>query len=285
MPIDSIATRQAWINHKRRQAIAQYEQTWQNLTQDWQVDSSQDAAWLTYSANYLLRTAGIRWALDPFSLYTRLGGGVQPPFAQDLAKLQLVVLSHAHNDHFDPELLSGIANLPLIWVVPDFMRSHLNTICSLPGERVMTPQPGVPMTFGALMLTPFNALHIRGKNGVPEIGYLAEFNGKRWLFPGDTRNYDFSALPDFGRLDGVFAHLWLGKAEAAEQASSQMENFCRFFAAFDTRRLVITHLYELDRDARDCWIRSHYTTVKRRLVQLKPQLEVSCALMGQKICL
>ena len=62
------------------------------------------------------------------------------------------------------------------------------------------------------MLTPFDGLHIHGEHGVPAMGYLAEFSKKRWLFPGDTREFDFSKLPDFGELDDVIGHLWLGKA-------------------------------------------------------------------------
>jgi hypothetical protein len=46
------------------------------------------------------------------------------------------------------------------------------------------------------------------------MGYLLEFNGKRWLFPGDTRSYDASLLQSFGPLEGHFAHLWLSRTGA-----------------------------------------------------------------------
>lgn len=271
--------RQTYLNRRKRKAVIDYPLTWQTVIRDWQTESSHATAWLTYSANYLFNTAGIRWALDPFSLFTRIGGGPQPNFAADLARLQLVVLSHQHSDHFDPQLLSALAPLNLTWIVPEFM------LDSIPAVNVLVPQIGVPLRFDGLTLTPLKALHFRKGNGVPELGYLAEFEGKRWLFPGDTRSFDFYDLPDFGKLDGVFAHLWLGKAQALSPTPPLLDEFVQFFASFKARRIVLTHLYELGRDAHDTWTWGHYLQVKRRLQHTSPEMAVSAACMGSKVIL
>jgi hypothetical protein len=98
-----------------------------------------------------------------------------------------------------------------------------------------------------------------------------------------VRNYNPRLIPDFGPLDGVFAHLWLGRGAALLAEPPQMEAFCNFFASLPARRLVVTHLYELGRQAEDYWDERHYARVAARLRQLNPALKVEHALMGQSL--
>lgn len=282
MAADSTTRQEKIVTHRIDLVKAGYPHLWQKIVDDWQSESSVDAAWLTYSANYLLRTAGVRWALDPYYLFSRISGGIPPDFARDLARLQIVVLTHAHNDHFDRDLLAGIRSLPITWVIPDFMRAAVDRAAGIPPERVISLQPGSPIRFGPLTLVPFNGLHIHGKNGVPAMGYLAEFNGKRWLFPGDVRSYCSDHLPDFGDLDGAFAHLWLGKGCALELSPPLLDEFCRFFASLRPRRLVVTHLQEWGRRPEDFWDLHHFQLAQVELARVAPDVAVGVALTGQR---
>ena len=54
------------------------------MVAEWQAAES-DAAWLTYSANYLFHTAGVHWSLDPLSLFSRLSLPNLMNFTKDLA--------------------------------------------------------------------------------------------------------------------------------------------------------------------------------------------------------
>lgn len=283
MLTDPATRHRAVIDGKIRAANRQYPSLWKKFTRDWRADDPQDALWLTFSANYLLRTAGVRWALDPFSLLTRTGGADQPEFARDLASLQLVALTHAHADHFDANLLAAIADLPICWLIPGFMLERVLQIADIPAERILIPQIGESLRFGALTLTPFEGLHIHAEGGLPEMGYLAEFSGKRWLFPGDTRVYDAQRLPGFGSLDGVLAHLWLGKACALMDTPPLLDDFCRFFAGLVARRIVITHLEELGREPEDFWTRRHSRLVSGWLANIAPAASVSSALTGHRL--
>lgn len=276
--------RQAEIDIKKENARATYPSLWRNLILEWQ-SAKLDAAWLTYAANYLFFTAGLRWALDPFSLYTRIGAAEQPDFPSDLSMLELVVLSHTHNDHLDPNLIKAISELPITWVIPEFMLGRVNEITRLHTERVLIPQPGLSLRFGNLTLTPFQGLHMHAGGGVPEMGYLAEFSGKRWLFPGDTRSFDLSKLPHFGRLDGVFAHLWLGKAQACAAHPTQLEHFCHFFAGLGADRILISHMQDFGRDADDFWDKSHFRWAAECLNEIDAKLIVAAAFMGELITL
>lgn len=263
---------------------ANYTALWAKLVAEWRSENSVDKAWLTYSANYLLYTAGVKWAIDPFALSSRVEGVPQPDYARDLQGLELVVLTHEHNDHLDRNLVNAVKDLPINWVIPGFLEQATIDAFQLPRERVITPVNGRPIQYRHLTLTPFNALHFRGVHGVPETGYLAEFNHKRWLFPGDTRTYDRSALPEFGDLDGAVAHLWLGKTAAQNFPPRLLEDFCAFFAGFKARRLVITHLYEHGRDASDLWTLEHFAKVQEYL-QRKHGCVPEAALTGASIAL
>ena len=270
------------LDRQRLEAIRGYSDLWIRITSEWNYGQS-DKLWLTYSANYLLNTAGVKWAIDPYSLFTRVGGGEQPDFLKDLKNLQLVVLTHNHSDHLDLNLIAALSELPIRWVIPEFMLEKVRTVVNLSNENIIIPEILKPIFIDNLTLTPFEGLHIHGSNGVPSMGYLAEFSKRRWLFPGDTRTYDFSRLPEFGELTGVVGHLWLGKAEALDQNPSKLDEFCQFYSRFRTQNLIITHLREFGRIAEEFWDIHNFETVKDEIHRLSPELDIISALMGDRV--
>ncbi len=265
------------------QAKAGYSAAWEKMIGEWKSTEAGEYAWLTYSANYLLHTAGVRWALDPVALSSRFPTMKSPDYAGDLGSLQVIVLSHVHNDHLDLDLISALKELPLLWVIPEFMIDLVIKNAAIPSRRIISPKPGSRINIKGLTLTPFEGLHIHDQGGVPEMGYLAEFSGYRWLFPGDTRQYDASQLPEFGRLDGVFAHLWLGKAGAWKDPPPLINEFCHFFSAFASKRLVITHLNEYGRDEKDIWGENHFHSVVQEFKKSAPSLQIEMGLTGNRI--
>jgi hypothetical protein len=273
------------ISYLKQQAAKNYPFLWRQMIEEWKSDSAVDSLWVTYSANYLLNLGGFRWAIDPFSLFTRIGGGEQPNFASDLEDLKLVVLTHAHNDHLDLNLIKAIQDLDIQWVIPRFMLDKIKQSADIEDSKIIIPKSGKLINLENLKLTPFEALHFRGDSGVEEMGYLVEFDGMRWLFPGDTRSYDFEKLPDFGKLDGVIAHLWLGKAEAMMDMPSLLMDFCSFFTKFQTNQIIVAHLYEYGREREDFWGFHHFQMVKTKIHQITPDVKLSAALMGERILL
>ncbi len=286
MLIRSFEQQQAWIAEQRNRAIDSYPQLWQTIVKNWSAKDTENSLWLMYAANYLLKTADVHWAIDPYSLFSRVG--VQPAmdYASTLASLELIVLTHWHSDHFDNELLATLGELPITWVIPEFMQSGIEKILPLHQLKVITPQALTPIYFKNLTLTPFKGLHFHGDcNGVPEMGYLFEFNDKRWLCPGDTRSYRPELLPDFGKLDGVLAHCWLGKAAALNPDTLEIINFCQFYSSMDTNKIVVTHLNEFGRDSDDLWTLDHFNLVKQCLQAGSERRVVVPALMGDQIIL
>ena len=275
---------QAKITRLAASAVEGYPALWHQMVAEWQAAES-DAAWLTYSANYLFHTAGVHWSLDPLSLFSRLSLPNLMNFTKDLAALDAVVLSHRHADHLDLELLSKLVDLPMTWIVPDFMLEVLHAIFPEKTPKIIVPRAGVPIQIKDLALIPFEGLHFRDGNGVPEMGYLAEFSGKRWAFPGDTRAFPRGGLTGLGSLDGIFAHLWLGKRRALQETPAILDEFCRFFMEPAPHRLVITHMHELARDPDDFWEISHFLQVEAKCHELNPEVQVEPVWMGMSVAL
>jgi hypothetical protein len=126
------------LAYQRKKAKEEYPKLWDRMISEWK-SSQKDRFWLTYSANYLLHTAGVKWAIDPYSLFTRVGGGEQPTFSDDLNTLQLVVLTHSQSDHLDLNLIAAIQDLPIYWVIPEFLLAKVNAFIDLPSERMIVP--------------------------------------------------------------------------------------------------------------------------------------------------
>jgi len=280
MPDNASVDIQALIESAREQ----YPALWRKTIADWSVDSSEDAAWLIYAASYLLRTAGVYWAIDPFVLSSRVKGVDAPNFLSDLAPLELVLLTHVHNDHFDLNLIRAIAALPICWVVPDFMLEKVQA-AGVTRSNIRVPQAGEVIRHKVLEITPFDGQHIRGRAGVPEMGYAVSCEGKNWVFPGDTRVYDDRLFPRFGKVDALFAHLWLGKAQASAQPPPLLNEFCEFVAAQQPQRVVVTHLYELGRNIDELWHQGHYAQVEQLLRASHPGIKVEMAVTGTKVVL
>ena len=270
------------INLKIARARAEYPALWRRLIREWREVEIGNKAWLMYAANYLFYSDGVRWAMDTFSLSTRIGGVPQPDFAADLDKLELVLLTHIHNDHLDMNVIKAIAGLPIQWIVPEFMLDKvLGT--GVPRKNITIPEYGKSIPFKGMLITPFAGQHIHGRYGVPESGYLVECGEKRWLFPGDTRVYDAGNLPEFGSVDVVFAHVWLGKAQADLPIPPLLEEFCQYTLDCKAKRIILTHLEELGRDQKDLWDERHVGMIKHKIEEMRGFGRVEAYSLGEII--
>lgn len=277
------------INQRRGEIITRYLALWARMIDEWRTASHEDQAWLMYSANYLLRTAGVPWAIDPFTLQSRLPDAPTVHAAHDLSGLLFVLLTHSHADHLDIPLIHALRDAPIQWVVPEALLPIVIGDAGLPIERIILPQPGIALTLHGINILPFDGLHWehtpQGLKGVPAMGYCVAFNKKRWLFPGDTRTYDAHQLPSFGALDGLFAHVWLGRSSALLDKPPLLEAFCHFCLNLNPRRVVVTHLEEFGRTPDNYWTVAHFHQVKVRFQEITRPSDVSHALLGDGVFL
>lgn len=274
------------LDTRRLEAARTYLNRWTGMLFEWSSPVPGDRAWLMHAANYLFRTSGLRWTLDPLTLHHRLSSAPAVDVSA-LAALDYVVLTHRHTDHIDPALLAALCDFSARWIVPEALLTQVRTL-GLPPEKLIIARPLEPLCLGALTLTPFEGRHFEaddtrpgGIRGVPATGYLAEFSGKRWLFPGDTRTYDASLLPSFGCVDGLFAHLWLGRGQALAPVPPRLDEFGQFCLDLQPGRIVLTHLNEWGRPEKELWTEHHARLVMDWFTFHAPCVPVQSALMGE----
>jgi hypothetical protein len=285
------------VERLRKQAVARYPDLWERITGEWQAEGEADCAWLPYSANYLLRTGHVRWAIDPLTLRWRVPEAEPVPILRDLASLSFVWLTHRHADHLDLDLVRRLQGLPIRWFVPETLRPRLIAEAGLGRGKVEVARPDVLLEIDGIRITPFQGLHFERREGaedggglvrnrgVPSLGLLAEFNSKRWLFPGDTRTYNASLLPRMGDVNGLFAHVWLGRGSGQAEEPPLREAFCRFYLDLCPRRILLTHLEEFGRGGADFWGEGQAEGVRKCLSELDPSVLVEQAKMGDRVLL
>ena len=283
--MDRFSEKQEQINKHRLEAIQLYPALWSNLIAEWSTPDPQDRVWLTYSANYLFRTNNVRWAIDPLTLHWRIEAAPNVDVAHDLSPLSLVLLTHGHKDHLDLDVLFALRDLPITWVVPEFLLARVTQQAGLRRENIVVPSALTPIELEVIRILPFDGLHWETLSdgnfkGVPAMGYLIECNGKRWLFPGDTRTYTASQLPAFDPVDVAFAHLWLGRGSALMNEPPLLDAFCRFFLDLNPRRVILTHLSEFGRNAGDYWDDVHVRLVCSRFQDISTNISIDPLGMG-----
>jgi hypothetical protein len=284
--MDRFSEAQEKILRHGMEASDLYPAHWKKMIAEWNTPDPQNRVWLTYSANYIFRTNNVRWAIDPLTLHWRLKSSPRVDVARELHNLSFVLLTHAHKDHLDFDLLSALKQYPIKWVVPEFMLLDVVAQAGLSTENIIVPTPLSSFELQGISILPFNGLHWESAQdgtlkGVPALGYLVECNGRRWLFPGDTRTYNSAQLPAFPAVDVVFAHLWLGRGSALDESPPLLDAFCRFHLDSGARQIILTHLRELGRDANDYWDDGHVDLVRIKLQELSADVPVSHLLMGE----
>jgi L-ascorbate 6-phosphate lactonase len=155
-------------------------------------------AWWLSGTGFVLKTSqGTQLYIDPYfsdcvSQIFGVARAVPPPVAALDAQPDLVVATHWHEDHLDPEGLPILAkHTSTLFLGPPSCRSRLLG-WRVPAERVTALAEGQTYTFRDIQITAVPARHLPGIPGweVPDaIGLLIETEGLRIYHTGDTE-YD-----------------------------------------------------------------------------------------------
>ena len=114
--MDRFTRNQREIDWRAAEVIAAYPVIWSQMIDDWRQPSLENRAWLMYSVNYLLRSANVRWTMDPLRLKHRLPDAPEMP-VDALKDLDFILLTQQHGNHLDLDLLHGLQDFPILWVV------------------------------------------------------------------------------------------------------------------------------------------------------------------------
>lgn len=279
------------IEEIKQRSIREYQSKYRQIIDQWN-EEGEDAFWLMYAANYLFRWGGLRWIVDPLTLAARTEADDPSQPDMDFGKADLVILTHRHADHLDKKLLKEIARKDLLWIIPEFLLDELKGIVDKGKNRVIIPKEGEPIEISGLSILPIEGSHWENElvrngqvvlRGVPSFSYLFTANHKNWFLPGDTRTYDITRIPAVGELDGLIAHLWLGRKSALKVNPPLLQSFCEYFLAFKTKQIVISHLFEWGREDADLWQEYHARMVVEKMIELDPSRQYDIVLTGQKV--
>ena len=163
-----------------------------------QVPPGSVMAWWLSGTGFVLKTpAGTQIYIDPYftDCVSQIFGvhrAAPPPIAVEEAQPDLVIATHWHEDHLDPEGLPLLARRSATqFLCPPTCRSRLLGWL-VPGERITAISEGQTHTFRDVNITAVAARHQAGIPGweVPDaIGLLIEAEGLRLYHTGDTE-YD-----------------------------------------------------------------------------------------------
>jgi L-ascorbate metabolism protein UlaG (beta-lactamase superfamily) len=131
----------------------------------------------------------------------------------------ILLISHAHADHFAPELYQGPL-LSMKIVAPPAVAP------ALPGAQA--PEPGRPARFGEIEILAYATPHGTPQGGgIAHYSYLVTWRGRKVYFTGDTESNE--NLLAMRGLDVAFVTPWLlaGLAESGKR--------------IDARKVVVYH--------------------------------------------
>lgn len=250
----------------REDLLANYTKRWRSMIHGWQASRKNNAVWLMYAANYLFNTRGLMWAVDPVLLSNRVPEAPMLDVQKDLYDLDFILLTHAHIDHVDTALWLQLKTLPCHWIVPEHMETFFKGVAGVKETHYSVAVSGKKISIAGIGITPFDAPHFEhratgGINYVDSTGYYIETADGTYLLPGDIRTYDPDYIRPFTDVSAVFAHVFLGRSAALDPNPPLVDAFVDFYLSNHPKKIVLTHLYELGREPRDCWLYSHAQNV------------------------
>lgn len=151
-----------------------------------------------YNQGFLLRTSARTFAVDV------KWEGTAEEAAQIAAAVDAFFLSHPHKDHYSDVLMSALADAGKTVVLP----SDVVPESCWDGKRVVEEVLAEPQDFCGIA-----AVVVRGDQGegVPNNGYLLEFDGWRVLLPGENSHEELDeAFSSYAAPDLLLFPSWNG---------------------------------------------------------------------------
>ena len=241
---------------------------------------------LIHSTSYLFNTNGYRWGMDLAFRNARKLAETPKKCAELLGNLDLMIISHGHNDHFEKSTVKALAKTDVEWVIPDFLyESALE--CGIVPNRIHVAKENEELQIGKLTVLPFKGRHFRpdtGK-GIEEYGYyVTAKDAPSLVFPVDVRDFSLERLQGIPKADYCFAHVWLGDKSGLKDDYSPIDRkFAEFMLKLSDKNIFLAHLYENGRKDEDMWRECHAEIIKSRIAELSPATRVTVPKCGEVI--
>ncbi len=267
------------------QAVKDYEEYYPALWAEiFESGLEQDSLYFLGPAMYLLTAGNRALLIDPQLRLPLLAEKIMPRLAGDLAQVSSILLTHEHGDHYAPDLLAAVQDLPLQLLIPHFFDRERIAATGIAEKNIVWLADDAVIKDGPFLIQAFASPHLGlDGQGVPELGYLLKTPAASLLFPTDVRNYDRSLLPGLGPVDYLIQHVWLGRTNALNYPCQPfLSQLADFVNALDPALVFLSHLYEISRPATDLWSYAHAGFVMDELLAKNSRLLVEIPRPGDR---
>ena len=220
---------------------------------------------------FRLRAGSVEIYIDPF--YHPIPGVAGAPGlrGKDVAKADLILVTHAHPDHFEPGEVAEVASRTgaivagpravirsLAGRVPAAALREMEPAAAPAGEPARTVKLELPFA----TVKAFRTFHASGHNS-----YLIESAGLRFFHDGDNENTTRIPISALGRIDALMIGPWQGSG------------WVEFIEKLSPARYFLMHLseQELDEHAAGRFLPGICERVPKGLVVLRPGESFSLA--------
>ncbi len=241
------------------------------------TDSLRNEITLIGNEGFRLRAGAIEIYTDPFYHPIRGVAGEPALRGKDVAKADLILVTHAHPDHFEPSEVAEVAcRIGAIVAGPRAVMQALAGKVPVAALREMEPAvapAGEPARAVTLELPfahvqAFRTFHATGHNS-----YLIESGGLRFFHDGDNENTTRIPISALGRIDALLIGPWQGSG------------WVEFIEKLAPARYFLMHLseQELDEHAAGRFLPGICDRVPKGLVVLRPGQSFSLAEMSSAV--
>ena len=234
------------------------------------------------ASSYLFQTGDFHWCMDPSFRFAYKLAKSPCQVGELLKKLDLIVITHAHADHFEEETVRQLSQNETTWIIPDFMEEKAKSFGILP-ERMILAHKGEILTVGPLNLRVLAGRHFRpdtGK-GTRAYGYVIQAEGQPSMaFPADVRDYSTDGIEPLD-ADVCFAHVWMGDKSDLADFGEYPNAFASFMLTCSQKRLILAHLYENGRKDHQMWRREHAISVADAAQKQCPDVQITIPALGE----
>ena len=273
---------ESWFLKCKEYYADRYPDLWEKMVGEWSVPGTDCRFWLTGPSSYWIRLGSVRFAVDPVWTIPGTFDALLPGIAEETEKLDFILLTHAHIDHFVPAQAAKLADADVKWLVPSCIKTAVLS-AGVPEGKCVFLEPGDTAEIGGVCVEAYPGHHdyLDGRKGPGALMYVVGYSGKRYFFPGDIRDYLPESIPE-GDFDAVFLHLYLGAKPYDYPLGEYYQRAAAYAAAMPTRRMFLTHLYGFHyAHADQFWNFAHAGMLLDALFCLRPDIDAVVPRIGQ----
>jgi L-ascorbate 6-phosphate lactonase len=149
--------------------------------------STEAALWWLGQAGYVIRSAGTTVVVDPYLTDSAAANAPEfprlfpPPITPDVLRADIVIITHDHLDHLDPETIRRYPNKEVTWFVAPRLAARKLPPLGVPAGRIVPLHAGETHSFGAVEVSGIFALPTSAEV-IDTTGYLVRFGSGRSVY-------------------------------------------------------------------------------------------------------